>query len=135
MKLPAQLTIHDFGYLMDSGTIHLKATDELGRDHDVTLTQHAIPKVHSPLGKIPGRLYFDSGVVEIRSKLEVDLLGLLRVDAARLGSPLPKHAEYTGPLIDLSDTHSAVAEVVGFVESEQYLHFAKQVGDTERGSE
>ena len=143
MVLPARLTVHDCDYALDGGTTVLRATDEAGRAHDVMLVQHAFPQSSPSLGAIPGRLYFDDELVPMRSDVEAGVLALLRAAGVRYSGPLPEHGERIQPspnALILGDDirqvltrgpeeniQGLLADVIQFVESDEYLRFAERV--------
>jgi hypothetical protein len=142
MMLPAKLTIHDSAYALDGGSTLLHAADEAAREHEVMLVQHALPDPDAALG-IPGRLYFDDELVPIRSDLEVRVLGLLRAAEIRPSHSPPDQSERIplspNALILGDDLRQVLsrgpeenmralrAEVIEFIESEEYLRFAVRV--------
>jgi len=83
MVLPTKLTVHNVAYAPDGGTTVLQAIDETGRECAVMLVQHAFPQPSPSLGLLPGRLYFDGGLIPMRSDLEAGVLSLLRDSEVR----------------------------------------------------
>jgi hypothetical protein len=84
VTLPAAITIRNSAAAGDGGSLALVATDEHGKEHSVVLVQHAFAKFDTPSQAIPGRLYFDGEIVEVRSRTEGALLELLRNADLRL---------------------------------------------------
>ena len=140
MSMPARLILQDCFYLLDGGTIILNMVDESGQCRQAILTQHAFPETSS-MNNIPGRLYFDCQLVPIRSRLESELLELLRNADIQM-APVQeqegsfrsqgrtiigediRHYMTRGPEDNI---HWARTELIGFVASDQYEKFAWQV--------
>ena len=128
MDLPARLTVHGYGFVMDGGSIALDAKDGRGRKHEILLAQRVVP--NSGGSYIPGRLYFDGTVVEMRSAHEAKLLSLLRFS---VDPPLERELPVPTFAVNLLDTVRAfVVRVVQFVESEEYLRFQDGVKEQEK---
>jgi hypothetical protein len=70
--LPIRIVVRDCAMKLDGGTIGLIATDEAGRLVSITLPS---PFASSPI--VAGRLYFDGGLVPMRSEREAQILKLL----------------------------------------------------------
>jgi hypothetical protein len=71
-ELPARIVIRDCALTLDGGTIHLIATDETGRQVGIVMAT-SLPGS----SMVAGRLYFDGGLVPIRSEREARILTLL----------------------------------------------------------
>ncbi|QDU55540.1 hypothetical protein [Aeoliella mucimassa] len=151
MQLPQTLTICGSKYFLDGGTTILEAIDPSGRERRVLLTQHVFPSHDETRDFIPGRLFFDGELVEMRSNEEYQLLHLLRtadfspkttekVD----GTPIERSSDAIVFGNDLKniferspeDNLRAFADqIVGYVESDAYLQFSlrvAQASDTNR---
>lgn len=89
-SLPGRIIVHDSAYALDGGSIHLRATDEWGRELGILLVKHAFPQPSPSTNVIPGRLYFGAQRVPIRSELEEWLLRLLA--EVEVQAPLPRPA-------------------------------------------
>ena len=119
-------------------------TDDSGDEYSVILNQHAyIPEPKYFDTGVPGRLYFDDNLIEIRSPQEKNLLKLLK--SAELRSA-PKD-DLSNEQIELSpnihvfgddikrifnqspeeNLHSMLNNVINFVESDEYVVFAEKV--------
>lgn len=135
-EFPRRIVVLDFAYALDGGTIHLQATDELGRELGILLVQHAYPQASPSMKLIPGRLYFCSQLVPIRSKLEERVLRLLSEAEVRA----PHTQQPRKNMLILGDDIKAVAsqtpeencraflrEIVEFVRSERYITFAAEI--------
>ena len=72
-ELPIRIVVRHCALTLDGGTIHLFATDEAGRQLSIML---ATPLPGSSM-RVAGRLYFDGGLVPMRSERESQLLKLL----------------------------------------------------------
>ena len=70
--LPTRLVVRGCALTLDGGTIHLFADDEAGHQVSIVLAT-SLPG--SSL--VAGRLYFDDGLVPIRSEREAQILKLL----------------------------------------------------------
>lgn len=143
MAFPQRLSIHNSAFALDGGTTCLQAVDEAGREHAVTLVQHAFPQASRSLDALPGRLYFDGELVPMRSALEAEVLQLLRTAEIRYHATLPERGETfqlsPNALIFGEDIRAALtsgpeenmramtARIIDFVASEQYLQFAERV--------
>jgi hypothetical protein len=137
--LPSRIIVRDSGYAMDGGTIHLSATDERGRELGILLVQHAFPQASPSLDAIPGRLYFGSQLVPIRSEMEERVLRLLvdaEVQASPPPSPQPPRTNFAVIGDDIQaflsrtpeeNCRAFLREIVEFVRSEQYVRFAAEV--------
>jgi hypothetical protein len=82
-ELPTRIVVRDCAMALDGGTIHLSATDEVGRQLSILLAT-TLPR--SPM-RVAGRLYFDGELVPMRSERETQILKLLseaKVEASRL---------------------------------------------------
>ncbi len=112
MNLPQQLTPTNFMIATDGGTVFLMCADEGGNEHTVKLVQQMNPRRNESPDWIPGRLYFDSSLVALRSDVEAGILGLLC-------------ASLTAGTDELQ--RSFTARVVDFVASDLYLRFAERV--------
>jgi hypothetical protein len=139
--LPKQLVLHASRYYMDGGTACLEATDEAGQPHAVMLVQSVFPGGNT-FG-IPGRLYLDEELVELRSEREAQVLALLRAAEVRYTPP----TEQAGERVTLSPNALILGEdikevlsrgpeenirglrdrIVEFVESPRYVAFAAEV--------
>lgn len=137
--LTNHIVVRDSAYALDGGTIHLRATDERGRELGILLAQHAFPRGSPSMDVIPGRLYFNSQLVPIRSELEERVLRLLSEAEVQAPPPSPPPPPRKNMLI-LGDDIKAVMsrtpeencraflrEIVEFVRSERYLTFAAEV--------
>lgn len=143
MELPESITIVDFAYLLDGGSIQLQVIDSAHQPHNVTLFQHAFPRITTADEFRAGRLYFDGQLVELRSEIESHILDLLRraefpaVEHDSSGTqarPLPPKMLIIGDDIKQVMTRSRgdnlralSAEVIQWVESDEYIAFAYQV--------
>ena len=131
MNLPAKLTTYGTAYVLDGGSILLNVRDEHGRSHEIFLAQNAF--LHSTSSMLPGRLYFNKTLVEIRSEDEARLMSLLRESVEP-----PLEASVPTPLaaVDLADPDRVyVSRVVHFVESDEYLRIPDQLKRTEQERE
>lgn len=141
--LPTRLTIRNCAHALDGGTIWLEASDEAGSHREVELIQHASPASSAWPDRIPGRLYFDGQLVPMRSGLETELLALLRSAEVLYEPPVrpkevafklsPKRSVLGEDIREMCarnpvDNQRALkAELIRFVESEQYIRFAEKV--------
>jgi len=137
MKVPEQLAVEDAAMAMDGGSIFLGLKTDLGEQHRVLLAQHQIPT--TPDAKhLRGRLYFDGELVSRRSDTEQQILAALR-RAPIIVPTEPTGQRQTGPGAVVGEdiqafldkvakgptaaTAHLVAELIRFVESEEYLTF------------
>lgn len=138
------ITFHNYFYALDGGTTWVIGQDETGSNHTVVLVQHTHPQPSDSLEGLPGRVYWNGELVPIRSRREAELLRLLR-NAEVAYSPTPD--EQSEDRIELSpnalilgndirqllhgrpeeNLKALLAQVVEFVESEQYVLFAQTV--------
>jgi hypothetical protein len=121
VTLPAALTICNSAAAADGGSLALLAVDEHGKEHSVVLVQHAFAKFDTPPHSIPGRLYFDGEIVEVRSTTEGALLELLRNADVRLNDEERRHGVAGGPE---EARRATVQAIVDFVASVHYVAFA-----------
>jgi len=80
--VPERLRIKEVCYFLDGGTTVILGWDRWWRPWSITQTQHMFEDNRS-LGE-PGRLYLGSYLVPMRSKLERDIIALLRRCVAEL---------------------------------------------------
>jgi hypothetical protein len=137
--LPSRIVVRDSAYALDGGTIHLRATDERGRELGILLVQHAFPQASPSMDLIPGRLYFGSQLVPIRSELEERVLRLLSEAEVQVPPPPPPQPPRKNMLILGDDIKAFMSrtpeencraflrEIVEFVRSERYVTFAAEV--------
>jgi hypothetical protein len=137
--LPSRIVVRDSAYALDGGTIHLRATDERGRELSILLVQHAFPQASPSMDLIPGRLYFGSKLVPIRSELEERVLRLLSEAEVQAPPPPPPQPPRKNTLIVGDDIKAFMSrtpeencraflrEIVEFVRSERYVTFAAEV--------
>jgi hypothetical protein len=141
MNLPKQITIEDGHYTLDGGTIHLIVYDECSRKHDIVLVQHLFSEYREP-DCIPGRLYFDNQLVDLRSPDEARILQLLHyatVSVSSTRSSCEDTVSVAGRLILGDDIREAIegdsqtnlhrwrTSIVAFVSSDEYVSFAPSV--------
>src|SRR4051812_24991160 len=86
--LPRRIVVRDCAYALDGGTIQLRAQDERGRQFNILLAQRVSPKASRSTNLIPGRLYFGSQLVPIRSESESQIVRLL--EEAEVNAPTPQ---------------------------------------------
>ncbi|QJW93659.1 hypothetical protein [Frigoriglobus tundricola] len=135
---PSRLVVRDSAYALDGGTIHLRATDERGRELGIVLVQHAFPDAGRSMDAIPGRLYFGSQLVPVRSELEERVLRLLADAEVQAPPPPPpqpprKNFAVIGDDIQVflsrtpENCRAFLRETVEFVRAERYVAFAAEV--------
>jgi hypothetical protein len=154
MNLPAELTVHAASTARDGGTIQLYVTDEQGLEHHVRLAQSMMPATperffrsrETDRQNVPGRLYFNDRLVEVRSAFEKALL--LMLQSAALGWVQAKHLASWGkvntwdgqcPPVDrepcIPTTEQAahlrtrIDWVISYVESDEYVTRAARIAD------
>lgn len=137
-----QFIIEEGAYALDGGSIFLSIKDNDGVQHKLILVQHCIPMDESD-PRIPGRLYLDDQIVQIRSDEEIRLISELKKASISPDEPgLKETKEETGPVYvvseDIADFLAAtrsspkdaikylVDSLVQFVESEEYLRLSAQ---------
>jgi ankyrin repeat protein len=136
-ELPTRIVVRECAMALDGGTIHLGATDEAGRQVSIMLAT-SLP---SSSMRVAGRLYFDGGLVPMRSEREARILNLLleaTVEAPRLppsvptsrmviiGADIKEFLEQTPE----ENCRAFIRKIVESVQSECYLRLAT---DEERG--
>jgi hypothetical protein len=140
-ELPHHLTLYSYAYALDGGTTYLHATDESGREHTVLVVQHSFPEGSPSFDAIPGRVYFDSELVPIRSDIEARVLDLLRNADVRIEPPpeIPGAIRLSPNALILGDDIREAMEggsggirylvdrAIRFVESDDYLRFPERV--------
>ena len=138
------MTALNGAFATDGGSISLLLSDPHGSKHTVLLSQHLLPYRGFPGERIPGRLFFNGSLVEIRSKDELTIISALK--KADIETPTPKKnrfnnidTEQPGMVVgdDIKNYYSKIAEgpeaalrhlvcsLIGYVESEEYVVFAK----------
>lgn len=73
-ELPTRIVVRHCGLRLDGGTVHLIATDEFGRQVDITLAS-SWPGSST---LVAGRLYYEGDLVPMRSEREGRIVKLLR---------------------------------------------------------
>lgn len=142
MQIPKALVVEHGAYATDGGSIHLSVRDPGGTAHSVLLAQHMVLEEHDP-ACLPGRLYFDSVLVPIRSDAEAQLISVLR--HAKLQSPPEAGEVFRGDQLSANRLVSGrdieeylskvdegpeaalahlVRELMAFVESDEYTRLA-----------
>jgi hypothetical protein len=135
--VPNRIIVRESAYCLDGGSINLFATDPFGRPINILLVQRICPKTN-PSTSIPGRLYYRSELVPIRSKLEAQIVQLLSEAEVQAPPPEPKVPERPMLVIGedikqfLSRTpeencRAFIREIVEYVRSEKYIAFAEEV--------
>jgi hypothetical protein len=136
---PRRIVVRDSAYALDGGTIHLRASDERGRELGILLVQHAFPQHIPSMSVLPGRLYFGSQLVPIRSALEERVLRLLCEAEVQAPPPPPPQPPRKNMLVIGDDIKAVMSrtpeencraflrEIVEFVRSERYITFAAEV--------
>jgi hypothetical protein len=138
-SFPRRIVVRDSAYALDGGTNHLRATDQRGRELGILLVQHALPQASPSMGVIPGRLYFGSQLVPIRSELEERVLRLLSEAEVQAPPPPPPQPPRKNMMVIGDDIKAFMSrtpeencraflrEIVEFVRSERYVTFAAEV--------
>jgi hypothetical protein len=149
MMWTGRLTLFDCAYMLDGGSIFLNLRDRGGTEYGVTLMQHAFPDSKDTEGMLPGRLYADGELVPIRSPREAQILADL---AAAVITPPPQEPPASTQNVDPdrktiifgddirdvmtrkpdANLRALRDQLVAFVQSQQYLAFAKQVEQAQR---
>jgi hypothetical protein len=136
---PRRIVVRDSEYVLDGGTIHLRATDQRGREVGILLVQHVFPQPSLSMGEIPGRLYFGSQLVPIRSEFEERVLRLLSEAEVQAPPPPPPQPPRKNMLVIGDDIKAFMSrtpeencraflrEIIEFVRSERYITFAAEV--------
>ncbi len=147
MDIPEKITLVDGYYFTDGGSIVLIAETPDSNRRQITLGQHRILEYYDP-NVLPGRLYWDSQLVPVRSELEADLIALLETSEIAPGEPPEPEKEAAsseaGPVVvvgdDLKEYYAKMAEgkratirylrasLIKFVRSRKYVRIAKKVG-------
>ena len=128
MVMPTELCIRLAYAFTDGGTVRLHTADEQGRPHLIELVQH-MQKTNRE-SEIPGRLYYDHVLVEVRSAVERSLLDLLKRAPFR-PNQFPDsslNAEDPGAQrnVDEMDVRVLVNVILSFVESDEYVRLAQR---------
>jgi hypothetical protein len=152
MTFPTKLTLRESAYALDGGTTALMFVDEQDKEQTVVLNQHAyIPEPKYFDEGLPGRLYFNETLIEVRSREEHFLLTLLKTAEVRY---LPED-DFQGENIELSPNRAIFGDdlkqifnqtpeenlrlmlknVIDFVESDEYVTFAEKVNRKSNGQQ
>ena len=144
MSIPSTVIILSGAFATDGGSISLLLSDPHGHKHNVLLSQHLLPPSGFPGERIPGRLYFNGSLVEIRSQDELTIISALK--KASIKTPTPKKNSFNaidsgqpGMIVgdDIKNYFDKIAEgpeaairhlvceLTGYVESEEYVTFAR----------
>lgn len=144
MNIPSTITILNGAFASDGGSISLLLSDPLGDKHNVLLSQHLLPPGGFPGERLSGRLFFDGSLIEIRSVDELTIISALKKANIETPTPVmnPLNANDTvqpGMVVgdDIKDYYSKIAEgpeaalrhlvceLIGYVESQEYVTYAK----------
>ncbi len=144
MEIPAVITVLEGAFATDGGSISLLLEDGEGQRHNVLLTQHLLPVIESPGARRSGRLYFNGTIVEVRSEDELAIISSLKIAGikapAPAGNPSNTFANSQPGMTvgdDITDYFTKIAEgpeaallylvreVIGYVESEEYVTYAR----------
>ena len=71
------LVFDKMGISMDGGTISIHCVHKLKEKLIIRLLQHQSPKYYEEISKIPGRIYINDTLVEIRSNIENEVMTFL----------------------------------------------------------
>jgi len=144
MKISTDIKILDGAFANDGGSISLLISDPAGQRHNLLLTQHKLPPSGFPGERKSGRLYFNRSIIKIRSKEELAIISALK--KALIEAPIPresrsnsKDTEQPGMIVgdDILDYYAKIAEgpeaalrhlvseLISYVESEEYVTYAK----------
>ena len=130
-ELPIRIVVRDCALTLDGGTIRLFATDEAGRGVSIMLAT-SLP---GSLMRVAGRLYFDGGLVPMRSEREAQILKLLSEATVQtphlpasgrtsrrtiLGKDIKEFLEQTPE----ENCIAFIRKIVEHVQAESYLRFA-----------
>lgn len=143
MNVPGNIIIRFGAFATDGGSIHIQIEGTDGEKHYLLLSQHRLPPSGMPGEKIPGRLYYDGALIDIRSEEESAIISALKT--AEFNPPVsdnpPKEKQATstssgqaGMIVgdDIKDYYSKIKkgpaaalrhlaeQVIEFVESEEY---------------
>lgn len=146
-QLPKSFTVCNGALALDGGSIILSVIDEDRRNHRVLLVQHAFPHRDSDPTVIPGRLYFNENIVDVRSTTEGQLMKLLQAaavevmttpqaggrlrispDALIVGNDIKKMIEGD----PAENVRTMLKTVIDYVTSERYVTFAATVDEIRR---
>ncbi len=144
MNIPSTVTILNGAFATDGGSISLLVSDPQGSKHTVLLSQHLLPYRGFPGQRIPGRLFFDGSLVEIRSKDELTIITAVKKANIETSTPNKGRSnaidtDQPGMIVgdDIKNYYSKIAEgpeaairhlvcsLIDYVESEEYVIFAK----------
>jgi hypothetical protein len=140
MSSPKHFTIEDAAYALEGGSIFLSFRDNDGVQHALILAQHNIP-MHESDTRIPGRLYLDNQIIQVRSDEEIRLIsGIKSASISPIQNETKESKAERGPVHvygqDIADFLAAtrkspeaaiwhlVDSLVQFVESDEYLQLA-----------
>ena len=143
LNVPLEVSVLNGAFATDGGSISLLLSDRNGREHNVLLTQHLLPSYGTPGEREPGRLYFNGTLVGIRSEDELAILSALKNAHIEAPASRKSHADpldrQPGMMVgdDIQAYYSRIAEgpeaalkhlvseLAGYVESEEYVTFAR----------
>ena len=137
--VPQPMIVDDGGYVPDGGSVLLEVKDANSVPHQIWLRQHSYLPETQNKEELAGRLYIDDKLVDIRSELEKEIIEALksvRFEAQEAeGGPTPSDAprliigddlrEYYGKIHEgpLEVCKWLVDQIIGYVESEEYVEF------------
>jgi hypothetical protein len=143
MNIPNELIVVTGAYATDGGSISILAREPHGTRHAIVLWQHMFVENFDPK-KMPGRLYFDNTLLEVRSDRENMLIAALK--NAKFESITPQKqakAKDTREAIfgqDIKDYMNKIEEgpdaalahlidqLIEYVESYDYVELAERLG-------
>lgn len=110
------ISISNFAAWMDGGTLTFNCISKNGNNFEVTLSQYVILDIPKKLNnsiKLPGRIYINDNLVEIRSTLEKNLITALKEVVLSNGGLLKMEKE-------------CLIKHISYLESEHYVENASK---------
>jgi len=136
VEIPSQITIVDSSFFLDGGTVVLHAVAVDGTKCSIQLNQRVFSEFYAD----PGRLFFNSERIEVRSDKESRIVHLLKTasiesagkePSADVGPPISKNALILGDDIreffessPQSNLERFRNQIEAFIESEEYVRIA-----------
>ncbi len=135
LKIPSSITLTESEYWLDGGTMVLCAITETGDECHIQLNQREFDTYIDP-----GRLYFNGRPVAVRSDDELQIVNLLKnaMVAPEINQPASPDDRVSDKAVTLGDDIKELMslspeenlrkirdDMIAFVESDEYIHIAK----------
>jgi hypothetical protein len=122
MDFPSSILVIRATYWSDGGTITIEGISDEGTPHILSLAQRTFPRNDA------GCLYFNKGIVPIRSELERQVINLLKNANISYRPREPEPTDRSPLYAEQEDNiRRLCAKVIAFVESDEYSTLACRI--------